>query len=57
MTEPFFHGKDGQTGLGLAIAKGIVEAHHGRLWVEDTPGSGATFVIGLPLNGEQHSDT
>lgn len=57
MTEPFFHGKDGQTGLGLAIAKGIVEAHHGRLWVEDTPGSGATFVIGLPFNGEQHSDT
>lgn len=49
MMEPFYHGKAGQTGLGLAIAKGIVEAHHGRLWVEDTLGSGATFVIALPL--------
>jgi two-component system sensor histidine kinase KdpD len=49
MMEPFYHGKAGQTGLGLAIAKGIVEAHHGRLWVEDTPGNGATFVIALPL--------
>lgn len=50
--EPFYHGKNGQIGLGLAIAKGIVEAHHGRLWLEDTPGGGATFIIALPLNEE-----
>jgi two-component system sensor histidine kinase KdpD len=46
--EPFYHGKDGHIGLGLAISKGIVEAHHGRIWIEDTPGGGATFVMALP---------
>jgi two-component system sensor histidine kinase KdpD len=50
--EPFYHGRNGQTGLGLAIAKGIVEVHHGRLWLEDTPGGGATFIIALPLKEE-----
>ena len=51
--EPFFHGKNGQVGLGLAIAKGIVEAHHGSLTLEDTPGGGATFVIALPFELEK----
>lgn len=46
--EPFYHGTGGNIGLGLAIAKGIVEAHGGRLWVEDTPGGGASFVFSLP---------
>lgn len=50
--EPFYHGPEGHIGLGLPIAKGIVEAHHGRLWVEDTPNGGATFVIALPGNSE-----
>src|SRR5690606_24394973 len=45
ITEPFFHGKQGKTGLGLAIAKGIIEAHHGRLQIDTTPGGGVTFVI------------
>ena len=31
-----------------AIARGIVEVHRGAMWVEDTPGGGATFVITLP---------
>ncbi len=48
MGEPFYHGKDGHIGLGLAIAKGIIEAHHGQLSVEETPGGGATFVCSLP---------
>lgn len=47
--EPFYSGKDGHVGLGLPIAKGIVEAHHGQLWVDATPGGGATFVVSLPL--------
>jgi two-component system sensor histidine kinase KdpD len=50
--EPFYHGAGGNIGLGLAIAKGIIEAHGGRLWVEDTPGGGATFVFSLPYGSE-----
>jgi len=58
--EKFYRGRDSITersrgsGLGLTIAKGIVEAHGGRLWVESEPGHGATFRFWMP---KRPSDT
>lgn len=45
------------TGLGLGIARAIVDAHGGRLTVESPPGSGATFTITLPRHDARHPDT
>jgi signal transduction histidine kinase len=39
----------GGSGLGLAIVKGIVEAHHGTIWVEAAPGQGSIFRFTLPI--------
>jgi len=39
-------------GLGLAIAKGIADAHRGRVWVESRLGEGSTFVLAVPAPDE-----
>ncbi len=43
-------GGERATGLGLAIARRMVEAHGGRIWVTSDPGAGSCFCVALPLD-------
>jgi two-component system, OmpR family, sensor histidine kinase KdpD len=45
------------TGLGLAICKGLLAVMGGEIWIEDTPGGGATFACSLPLPAKQLQGT
>ena len=49
--QPFYTTKTQGLGMGLAICRSIVDAHHGRLWAEPHPEGGAVFHFELPIAG------
>jgi len=49
--QPFVSRRPGGVGLGLAVVHRTVEAHHGLVHVESTPGAGTTFTVLLPIEG------
>jgi NtrC-family two-component system sensor histidine kinase KinB len=49
---PEHSGEMGSAGLGLYIAKEIVEAHNGRIFAASSPGEGTTFTIDIPIREE-----
>jgi signal transduction histidine kinase len=51
--EPHLTRAHGGLGLGLAIAKGMVELHGGRIWVESVEGLGSRFSFSVPVAGPQ----
>jgi len=55
---PFFTTKDVNegTGLGLAVAHGIVSAHGGRISVESRPGQGSCFEVEIPVQEEDYEE-
>jgi signal transduction histidine kinase len=50
---PFFTSKPGGSGMGLAVARKIMESHQGIIDVESEPGRGAIFILRLPYRDER----
>jgi len=53
--EPFYRGDRSGLGLGLAIAKSLVELHSGRIWVESNDHRGSTFCVALPVQAARRA--
>jgi signal transduction histidine kinase len=50
--KPYFTTKESGTGLGLAVARGLVEQHGGRLEIKSVPGTGTTAIVSLPMKAK-----
>jgi two-component system, OmpR family, heavy metal sensor histidine kinase CusS len=48
--------EEGSSGLGLSIAKWVVEAHQSTITVDSTPGEGSTFTVSIPLQDKVSTD-
>jgi signal transduction histidine kinase len=55
--EPHLTRQHGGLGLGLAIAKGMIDLHGGKIWVESVEGKGSRFSFCLPLEGPREKIT
>jgi two-component system sensor kinase FixL len=54
--QPFVTTKSDGMGVGLSISRTIIDAHGGKLWVDDNPQGGATFRFSLPVAQERGED-
>ena len=55
--EAFFTTKTNGMGMGLAISRSIIEAHHGRLGAASAEGKGTTFFFTLPVEARAHRES
>ncbi|WP_158774337.1 sensor histidine kinase [Cobetia sp. L2A1] len=53
---PFFTTRANGSGIGLSVSSGLITQLGGRLWLEDTPGGGATFCLWLPCIARRHHE-